>query len=103
VAVRPGRARVAPPVGFGVRDLFASAWGLRVLGQGMLLALVVFLITVVPLLNWFTSVTGPVPSGVLARMLAAPLLAAMVAGLMVASLIARTTARGLDDDDQPQT
>ncbi len=94
--------RSAPAVGFGVRDLLASPWGLRVLGQGMLLAIVVFLIAVVPMLNWFTSVSGPVPGGVLARMLAAPLLAAIVAGLMVASLIARTTARALERDDQSQ-
>jgi hypothetical protein len=35
-------------------------------------------------------------------MLAFPLLASLVAGLMVASLIARTTAQGLDRDDQSQ-
>ena len=101
-APRPTAAPVAPPIGFGVRDLLATRWGLRVLGQGMLLAMVVFLITVVPILNWFSGVTGPVASGVLVRMLAAPLLAAIVAGLMVASLIARTTARGLGRDDQPE-
>jgi hypothetical protein len=35
-------------------------------------------------------------------MLAFPLLASLAAGLMVASLIARTTARGLDRDDESQ-
>lgn len=99
---RPAPRGVVAPIGFGVRDLLASPWGLRVLGQGVLLAVVVFLIAVVPMLNWFTSVAGPVPGGTLARMLAAPLLAAVVAGLMVASLIARTTARALERDDQPQ-
>jgi hypothetical protein len=91
-----------PPLRFGVRDLLASPWGVRVLGQGMLLAGVVFLIAAVPLLNWFSGVTGPVPNGLILRMLGAPLLASLVAGLMVASLIARTTARGLDHDDEPQ-
>ena len=90
----------APRPGFGVRDLMSTGWGVRVLVQGALLAVVVFLITVVPMLNWFTGVTGPVPNGLLVRMLAAPLLAALAAGLMVASLIARTTARGLGRDDE---
>jgi pSer/pThr/pTyr-binding forkhead associated (FHA) protein len=98
----PAAPPVVAPIRFGIRDLLASRWGLRVLGQGMLLACVVFLITIVPMLNWFTSVTGPVPGGVLARMLVAPLLAAIVAGLMVASLIARTTAKGLGRDDQSE-
>src|SRR6478736_512098 len=77
-------------------------WGVRVLTQGALLAMVVFLITVVPMLKWFTAVTGPVPLSLLIRMLAAPLTAALAAGLMVASLIARTTARGLGRDDESQ-
>ena len=91
-----------PRPGFGVRDLLSTGWGARVLAQGALLAMVVFLITVVPMLNWFTGVTGPVPTSLLVRMLAAPLLAALAAGLMVASLIARTTARGLGRDDESQ-
>lgn len=88
-----------PRPGFGVRDLMSTSWGLRVLVQGALLATVVFLITVVPMLKWFTAVTGPLPTSLLLRMLAAPLLAALAAGLMVASLIARTTARGLGRDE----
>jgi FHA domain-containing protein len=92
-----------PRPGFGVRDLVSTAWGVRVLGQGALLATVVFLITVAPMLNWFTGITGPVPTGLLIRMLAAPLLAALAAGLMVASLIARTTARGLGRDDESKS
>ena len=51
-----------PRPGFGVRDLVSTGWGARVLAQGALLAMVVFLITVVPMLNWFTGVTGPVPN-----------------------------------------
>lgn len=97
---RPHQARL--PIRLGVRDLFASRWGWRVLAQGVLLAGVVFLISVVPMLNWFSGVTGPVPTALIARMLAAPLLASLVAGLMVASLIARTTARALDRDDESQ-
>lgn len=92
----------APHTGFGIRDLMATGWGIRVLAQGALLSAVVFLITVVPMLNWFSGVSGPMPNAVLVRMLVAPLLAAIVAGLMVASLIARTTARGLGSDDQSE-
>jgi pSer/pThr/pTyr-binding forkhead associated (FHA) protein len=105
VTIRTSQALPAlrrPRPGFGVRDLVSTGWGARVLAQGALLAMVVFLITVVPMLNWFTGVTGPVPNGLLVRMLAAPLLAALAAGLMVASLIARTTARGLGRDDESQ-
>ena len=95
-----GLPQLRPPrPGFGVRDLMSTSWGLRVLVQGALLATVVFLITVVPMLKWFTAVTGPLPTSLLLRMLAAPLLAALAAGLMVASLIARTTARGLGRDE----
>jgi hypothetical protein len=87
----------------GVKDLFASGWGVRVLGQGALLAAVVFLIAVVPMINWFSGALGHgVSTSLLARMLAFPLLASLVAGLMVASLIARTTARGLERDDESQ-
>ena len=51
------------------------------------------------MLNWLTSVAGPIGTGLLVRMLAAPLLASLFVGLIVASLIARTTARGLERDD----
>src|SRR4029079_12860603 len=47
-----------PPLRLGVKDLFAPSWGVRVLGQGALLACVVFLITVVPMLNWFSGALG---------------------------------------------
>jgi pSer/pThr/pTyr-binding forkhead associated (FHA) protein len=105
VSIRAGHSMPVvrrPRPGFGVRDLVVTGWGVRVLVQGALLATVVFLITVVPMLNWFTGVTGPVPSSLLVRMLVAPLLAAVAAGLMVASLIARTTAKGLGQDDDSQ-
>jgi hypothetical protein len=56
----------------------------------------VFLMVVIPMLHWLTSIAGPIGSGLLLRMLAAPLLASLFVGLVVASLIARTTAKGLD-------
>jgi pSer/pThr/pTyr-binding forkhead associated (FHA) protein len=97
----PPAAAPRKPMRLGIRDLLASAWGVRVLGQGALLAAVVFLIAVLPMMNWFSSVIGRgISTGLLVRMLAFPLLASLVAGLMVASLIARTTARGLERDDE---
>jgi pSer/pThr/pTyr-binding forkhead associated (FHA) protein len=97
----PQPAAARAPMRLGIRDLLASAWGVRVLGQGALLAAVVFLITVLPMMNWLSSVIGRgISTGLLVRMLAFPLLASLVAGLMVASLIARTTARGLERDDE---
>ena len=102
IAIRdgaPGPARSVRPA-LGVQDLMASAWGWRVLGQGVLLAGIVFLMAAIPMLNWFTNVTGPISTGLLLRMLSAPFLASLFAGLMVASLIARTTARALKQDDR---
>ena len=93
------RPAIVPRPGLGVMDLLGYRWGWRVLGQGALLAGLVFLITALPILNWFSGTAGRVGSGVLVRMLAAPLLASLFAGLMVASLIARTTARGLDSHE----
>ena len=92
-------ARPAAPA-LGVQDLMTSAWGWRVLGQGVLLAGIVFLMVAFPMLNWFSTVTGPISTGLLVRMLTAPLLASLFAGLMVASLIARTTARALRQHDR---
>lgn len=94
-------ARPAPPA-LGVQDLMASLWGWRVLGQGVLLAGIVFMMAAIPMLNWFSSVTGPISTGLLLRMLSAPLIASLFAGLMVASLIARTTARALRQNDRPK-
>ena len=104
VAIREPGAIVPPrsPVRLGVQDLLATGWGWRVLAQGVLLAAIVFLMTVIPMLNWFNGVTGAMSTGLLVRMLSAPLLASIFAGLMVASLIARTTARALRRDDRSQ-
>ena len=82
-----------------VSDLMTTPWGLRVLGQGVLLAGLVFLMVAIPMLNWLNSVAGPIGNGLLLRMLAAPLAAALIVGMIVASLIARTTARGLERHD----
>jgi len=90
---------LAPRPRLGVQDLMSTGWGLRVLGQGAVLAGIVFLMVTLPTINWLTSVAGPIGTGLLVRMLAAPLLASLFLGLIVASLIARTTARGLERDD----
>jgi pSer/pThr/pTyr-binding forkhead associated (FHA) protein len=95
VAVPPALRDPLPPR-LGVTDLMATPWGWRVLGHGVLLAGLVFLMVVIPMLHWLTSIAGPIGSGLLLRMLAAPLLASLFVGLVVASLIARTTAKGLD-------
>lgn len=106
--LEPGAAVAAQPPGIadgplrrlGVRDLMGSSWGWRVLLQGILLAGLVFLITAIPMLSWFTATTGPIAPGMLVRMLAAPFGASLFAGLMVAALIARTTAHALGADDR---
>ena len=90
---------VVPRPRLSVQGLMTSGWGVRVLAQGVLLAGIVFLMVTLPMLNWLTSVHGPIGAGLLVRMLAAPLLASLFVGLIVASLIARTTARGLERDD----
>jgi len=90
---------MAPRPKLGVQDLMTTTWGWRVLAQGVLLAGLVFLMVTIPMLNWLTSIAGPIGTGLLLRMLIAPLLASLFVGLIVASLIARTTARGLERDD----
>ena len=96
----PVSPRARPPQSrLSVLDLSSSRWGWRVLGQGVLLAGIVFLMTALPMLSWLWKTTGPVSGDLLVRMLSAPLLASLFAGLMVASLIARTTARGLERND----
>jgi pSer/pThr/pTyr-binding forkhead associated (FHA) protein len=94
VAVPPG-LREPPPVRLGVTDLMKLPWGIRVLGHGVLLSGIVFLMVTIPMLHWLTSMVGPIGTGLLVRMLAAPLLASLFVGLVVASLIARTTSKGL--------
>ena len=90
---------ILPKPRLGVQDLMTTGWGWRVLGQGVLLAGIVFLMVTVPMLHWLTSISGPIGNMLLLRMLTAPLLASLFLGLIVASLIARTTARGLERDD----
>ena len=97
-AALPSRS-VLPPPRLGVQDLMTTGWGWRVLGQGVLLAGIVFLMVTIPMLHWLTSVSGPIGNMLLLRMLTAPLLASLFVGLIVASLIARTTARGLERND----
>ena len=98
--MRRWSARILPRPRLGVQDLMATGWGWRVLGQGVLLAWIVFLM-VMPPHAALADVDGRVDIGavLLVRMLAAPLLASLFVGLIVASLIARTTARGLERDD----
>jgi pSer/pThr/pTyr-binding forkhead associated (FHA) protein len=95
VTVPPGlRQPVLPRL--GVTDLMKSSWGIRVLGHGVLLSGIVFLMVTIPMLHWLTSIVGPIGTGLLVRMLAAPLLASLFVGLVVASLIARTTSKGIE-------
>jgi hypothetical protein len=60
-----------------------------------MLAIVVFLVSTVPLLVWQSQQFGVTAAQSLIA-LAPPLLASGAAGVLVASLIARTTARGLE-------
>jgi hypothetical protein len=100
--VRVALHRTLPPQPkLSVQDLMTTSWGWRVLGQGVLLAGLVFLMVTIPMLNWLNAQAGPIGNGLLLRMLAAPLLAALFVGMIVASLIARTTARGLERHDHP--
>ncbi len=64
----------------GVQDLMTTGWGWRVLGQGVLLAGIVFLMVTIPMLHWLTSVGGPIGNMLLLRMLTAPLLASLFVG-----------------------
>jgi hypothetical protein len=81
----------APAAGYGIQSLVRHSWGRRVLLQGLMLALVVFLIAVVPLTVWQARTFGITPLETWA-VLVPPLLASAAAGLLVAALIARTTA-----------
>ena len=105
ISAMEGTVRVAlhrslpPRRKLSVQDLMHSSWGWRVLGQGVLLSGLVFLMVTIPMLNWLNATAGPIGNGLLVRMLAAPLVAALFVGMVVASLIARTTARGLERHD----
>ena len=77
----------------GIQTLLKVSWGRRVLLQGLLLALVVFLMSTVPLLMWQMQTFGA--SAAQSFLVLAPsLLAAAAAGVLVAALIARTASRG---------
>jgi hypothetical protein len=75
----------------GIVSLLKVAWGRRVLLQGLLLALVVFLMSTIPLLVWQMQTFGATAARSL-FVLAPSLLAAVAAGILVAALIARTAA-----------
>jgi hypothetical protein len=77
----------------GIQMLLKVAWGRRVLTQGLLLALVIFVMSTVPLLMWQMQTFGASAAQSMV-VLAPPLLAAAAAGVLVAALIARTAARG---------
>jgi predicted component of type VI protein secretion system len=81
------------PSDLSVQWLVARGWGRRVLVQGVLLALIVFGVTAVPLVGWQRR--AGVPAFQSWAVLVPAAVAAAFAGVMVASLIARTTARGL--------
>ncbi len=98
-AVAPASPPAAVIADLGVQALARTRWGRRVLMQGLLLVLVVHLITVIPLLAWQTRVFGA--SALQAWSVLLPTLGASVfAGIMVAGLIARTTARGAQDESR---
>jgi hypothetical protein len=86
----------------GIQSLIAVGWGRRVLLQGLMLALVVFLMSTVPLILWQLQAFG-VSAAQSLVVLMPPLLAAGAAGVLVASLIARTTARGLQRHGRTST
>jgi predicted component of type VI protein secretion system len=105
IPIRDVPAGALPPVAMpapdevGVQSLVRVGWGRRVLLQGVLLALVVFLMTVIPLVAWQSQVFGA--SALQAwSVLLPPLGASAFAGLMVAGLIARTAVRGARCDER---
>lgn len=85
----------------GVGSLARVGWGRRVLLQGLMLALVVFLMATVPLLIWQRQTFGATAAQSLAVLLP-PLLASGAAGILVAALIARTAARGVQTGRSPR-
>ncbi len=82
------------PVDLSVHALGSTAWGRRVLLQGLALAALVLLLTAAPLLAWEVRLYGT--SALSSWPVLLPVVAAaLLAGVTVASLIARTTAQGL--------
>jgi hypothetical protein len=95
VVIRDPRVeRPSSPDVDGVGALARVAWGRRVLMQGLMLAVVVFLMATVPLLVWQRQTFGVDAARSLA-VLVPPLLASGAAGILVAALIARTAARAV--------
>jgi pSer/pThr/pTyr-binding forkhead associated (FHA) protein len=85
-----------------VGTLAATGWGRRVLLQGILLSLIVFIVTVIPLLAWQTRAFNA--SALQAWSVLVPTLGASVfAGIMVAALIARTAIRGAHRGSRSET
>ncbi len=84
-----------------VGTLARVPWGRRVLLQGLMLALVVFLMATVPLLIWQRQTFGVDAARSLA-VLVPPLLASGAAGILVAALIARTAARAVQSARNPR-
>jgi predicted component of type VI protein secretion system len=106
IVIREAAGAAVPPADprglddLGVQALAGVGWGRRVLVQGVLLALVVFLMTVIPLVAWQARVFGA--SALSAwTVLLPPLGASAFAGAMVAGLIARTAVRGVRRDGRP--
>jgi pSer/pThr/pTyr-binding forkhead associated (FHA) protein len=95
VVFREPLATPLPPghADLGIQMLLKTAWGRRVLMQGLLLALVIFGMSTVPLLVWQMQTFGASAAQSMV-VLAPPFLAAAAAGVLVAALIARTAARG---------
>ena len=86
--------RALRPVDLSVPALGSTAWGRRVLLQGLALAALVLLLTAAPLLAWEVRLYGT--SALSSWPVLLPVVAAaLLAGVTVASLIARTTAQGL--------
>jgi len=77
-----------------VIGLAGTAWGRHVLVQGFVLALLLVMLTALPMLSWEVRLYGSSSLSSWAVLLPV-VLAAACAGIVVASLIARTTARGL--------
>lgn len=88
--------RLAPS--YGVGSLLGSGWGRRAIGQGVMLAAVVFIVATVPLIAWQVQTFGVSAARSLVVLVPA-FLASAAAGVLVAGLIARTVARGVQSGD----
>lgn len=98
VVIRPAARDTGPPAAslsmLGVSTLARAGWGRRVLAHGVLLALLVQLVTLVPVLVWQSQSFGASMLGAWHVLLPA-LAASVLAGVLVSTMIARLTARGL--------